>query len=199
MESPDGIGAMQKHGVKFGCLSVQARPLETISGSGDLGHRYFLEAPWSEVELESWTEDLGRWQVDEIRRADVWIWSVQPSSRLAVADAENVALERRLHQFWLAYMLHRPLLTHSAWSLTGTLVDARPNIRTMKRYAPIRLQEPWTPRILTVSMLREIASIADRIDHITSSGLLAGRLARGWAAFVSGMKRLIHRRRNSGL
>jgi hypothetical protein len=64
---------MEKHRVKFGCLCLQAHPFESPTGNVDLGNGYFLESPWAKVDVDDWAEELGKWQVEEIRDANIWV------------------------------------------------------------------------------------------------------------------------------
>jgi hypothetical protein len=179
---------MEKDKVKFGCLCITAFPIEWEVTEADLGHGYYLEKPLAEVDLSTWRDPLGRWEVEELSKADLWIWSVRQSNALDVADAENQEIAKEMYWFWASYLLHHPPITHGAWTLTGKLVGGTPDVRTMGKRDPLFNQGIGRPPKMTVAKLKEVASLAPRIGHAIKSGALTGRLERGWLAFLEAMK-----------
>lgn len=177
---------MQKDGVKFACLCLRAVIAgELLDARAELPGDYWLEPPWEEFDVNVWKNHIGTWRIDEIARARLWIWVVAPSARLDVNDAEHDQLEHRLFLLWQGLQLHRPGIVHSAWVLMGNLKNAKPDVQSLKQYRDLFVKEP--DRELTLSGLRHAAATALDLQRLYDSGVLAGRLDRGLAAFFGAM------------
>jgi hypothetical protein len=107
---------------------------------------------------------------------------------LQILDAQNEALLEKIRDFWLGFLLHEPPMIHSAWSMTGSLNAAKPDVRSLRELPKVFQQYLGKPRQLKPSTLLGTTRLAAHFQTIRSSRVLAGRLERGLAAFVSGMK-----------
>ncbi|GEM_PF-3906337 len=180
---------MRKDGVKFGCLCADVHPSGDIRRiEAALPGEFFVESPWADVDVDAWREELGRWQVNEIKRANLWVWSVASTETPQIHDNENDRLFRRMNNFWIAFLMHEPPDVNSVWILTGDLIAGHPTIATLRKLPRAIRQSVSFPAPLSPDSLDQIAVIAGGVDAAEEAKSVAGRLERGFAAFVAGMQ-----------
>lgn len=140
----------------------------------DLGGGYYLQPPWGEFDLDKWRDHIGIWQLDEIKKADLWFWTT--------GDNERSELRTAMTNFWSALLLTRPPRVHSAWLITGSLNAGTPYIGNLKRLNDVWVKE--SPFPLSADTLYDAARTAVDLTRAFSTGELKGRIERGLAALL---------------
>jgi hypothetical protein len=138
------------------------------------------------MKIDTWLNALGTWRCDEIRKANLWIWVVAPSSELGVNNAENRRLQDRILNFWMSLLLHETADVQTAWVLSGSLFNGEPDIRSMQSYPRILRHSLRRPGKTTVAQLRSIATIGEVLENSYKDKRIYGRFDRGLTAFISG-------------
>jgi hypothetical protein len=174
--------------VKFACICLNASPVEpSCRATRELSAEFRLERPWTGLDLDAWKPDLGRLQLNEIKKATVWVWTFVQSTRLDVCDGENNALTDRLTAFYVGLMLNRPPNVWSARTMTGHLQGGSVTIQSQaQRYRIFHKEHDAAPE-LTESALAAAATSAGHLRAAKSSSALGGRLERGLVSFENAM------------
>lgn len=168
---------MIKDDVQFACVCAHVWMHHGLEGErGELGRGYYLEPPWHEFDLEDWANEIGRWQLDEIKNANLWVWATGPQGTIRRETITNL---------WSGLLLTRPPRVHSAWLLTGTLKNGQPSIGMLQRLGDVYIKEPPFP--LNLQTLREAAEAGYHLGRAFDSGRLRGRLERGLSSLLLAM------------
>jgi hypothetical protein len=180
---------MDKDGVKFAVLCMQvSRQANLRKLALDGPCNFCVEPPASTVDLNTWREVAGTWQLDEIRRAGLWVWTTAKSKFLGVQNAENDRLHGRMVNYWISLLLHEPPDLRLPWVLTGHFEAGKPVVSSLAKLIGVFRQQTAVPNQLTPESLENVATIAGNVDVAEQERIVAGRLERGFAAFVSGMQ-----------
>jgi hypothetical protein len=180
---------MDKDGVKFGVLCMQVpRSADLRKLTIDGPCNFCIEAPGATVDLNTWREVAGTWQLDEIRRADLWVWTTAKSGLLGIQNAENDRLHGRMVNYWISLLMHEPPDLRLPWVLTGHFEAGKPIVSSLVKLIGVFRQQNGIPHQLMIESLEGVAATAGNVDIAEQERIVAGRLERGFAAFVSGMQ-----------
>jgi hypothetical protein len=90
--------------------------------------------------------------------------------------------------YWISLLMHEPPDLQTPWVLTGHFEAGKPIVSSLVKLVPVFRQQNAIPRPLTPESLESVALTAGNVDIGQQDRIVAGRLERGFAAFVSGMQ-----------
>src|ERR1039457_6388933 len=161
---------MDKDGVKFAVLCMQvSRQANLRKLALDGPCNFCVEPPASTVALNTWREVAGTWQLDEIRRAGLWVWTTAKSKFLGVQNAENDRLHGRMVNYWISLLLHEPPDLRLPWVLTGHFEAGKPVVSSLAKLIGVFRQQTAVPNQLTPESLENVATIAGNVDIVLES------------------------------
>lgn len=129
----------------------------------------FAVTPW-------WLEQLGELAAEEIKRADLYLLSIAPSSSLSVLNGENQALDDRCRNLFYGLLIAVPLSTEQAPHLmTGSMEAGVATFRQIGRFErPSYIYGTPAPD-LNADDLKRAAFYGTEIESITKGQNRYGR------------------------
>ena len=175
-------------GKKFACLAIHAYPVGELPLTPlDIGHGFSVSGSASGVDPKGWTEALGTFQIEEIQRANLWVWIEMESDQAEILDSENEQLKARLEMFWWGLMLQEPPRIFSARAFSGQVLESGYDLRSFTRFDDVFSQGLLRTKI-TLDLLQGAAATASAYEVIMEGAGLTGRIHQGFAAFADGVK-----------
>ena len=176
------------NGKKFACLAVHAYPVVGLPPTPvDVGHGFSVSSSSPDVDPSDWSEDLGTFQIDQIKHANVWVWVEMESDQAEILDDENQRLQARLERYWWGLLLQEPPRIFSAWVFSGQVQESGYDLRSFTKFDDVFDQGLLRTKI-TLDLLREAAETARAYEKIMKGPGLTGRIHQGFAAFTDGVK-----------
>jgi hypothetical protein len=167
--------------IRFACLCMAAVTdvrVDDLQEPADLGFGYRLAPPDAELSIESWRDDVGRFEIDAMTNCTAWVW---------VQDSEFSDLHQKIGYFETGLLLTRAPLIHGAWVLEGPIgPEGTRRVASFGRALQTFIKEPAFP--LTTETLGRAAVTANHLARAFKEKVLSGRLERGFVSLLLGMR-----------
>jgi len=137
---------------------------------------------------EHWQTWLGSLTMDELREANLIIYTTMASSRPEILDDENAALAKMLDCVLFGLVLQGIPVYYHGYSLNGANVAGEVNVRqfsNLKRYEPTYETVEFRPG---VKELRRAEALSVRLQRVNEGGPDWARLRRGVNALLRGSR-----------
>jgi hypothetical protein len=137
---------------------------------------------------EHWRNWLGSITVDELREANLIIYTTMASSRPEILDDENATLAKVLDYVLFGLLLQGIPVYNRAYSLNGAHVHGEINVRQfsdLRGYQPTHELVEFRPG---VNELRRAEALSVRLQRVNEGGADWGRLRRGVNALLRGSR-----------
>ncbi len=176
-------------GEKFACFAFTRCWLADVMPSElDLRPRLWAATSLHFDVAEHWQAWLGSITMEELRDANLVIYTTMLSSRPEILDDENAALVKLVDYVFYGLMLQGIPVYYRGYSLNGAKVASEINVRqfsNLKQYEPTHEMVEFRPG---ANELRRAEALAVRLQKVNEGGADWARLRRGVNAVLRGSR-----------